>query len=100
MSELALRVYEKLKKVPKGRVTTYAELARAVGIENGQRAIGNIMNKNPTPITIPCHRVVRSDGSVGGYAFGEAKKRLLLSAEGVIIKDGHITNMKDTVYYF
>ena len=72
MSDLSSRVYKKLLEVPRGKVTTYAELAKAVGIENGQRAIGNIMNKNPNPILVPCHRVVRSDGSVGGYAFGEA----------------------------
>ncbi len=100
MSELSSRVYKKLLKVPKGRVTTYAELARAVGVENGQRAIGNIMNKNPNPIIVPCHRVVRSDGSIGGYAFGQAEKELLLSSEGVNIKDGRIVNMDETVYRF
>ena len=94
------RVYKKLLEVPRGKVTTYAELAKAVGIENGQRAIGNIMNKNPNPILVPCHRVVRSDGSVGGYAFGEAEKTQLLSSEGVKVRDGFIVDMNDTVYRF
>ena len=94
------RAYKKLLEVPRGKVTTYAELAKAVGIENGQRAIGNIMNKNPNPILVPCHRVVRSDGSVGGYAFGEAEKTQLLSSEGVKVRDGFIVDMNDTVYRF
>ena len=84
MSDLSSRVYKKLLEVPRGKVTTYAELAKAVGIENGSRAIGNIMNKNPDPVIVPCHRVVRSDGSVGGYAFGSVVQR-------VSKKDGHIT---------
>ena len=79
MSDLSSRVYKKLLEVPRGKVTTYAELAKAVGIENGQRAIGNIMNKNPNPILVPCHRVVRSDGSVGGYALRERRCALFLT---------------------
>ena len=100
MSDLSSRVYKKLLEVPRGKVTTYAELAKAVGIENGQRAIGNIMNKNPNPILVPCHRVVRSDGSVGRYAFGQAEKTQLLSSEGVKVRDGFIVDMNDTVYRF
>ena len=100
MSDLSSRVYKKLLEVPRGKVTTYAELAKAVGIENGSRAIGNIMNKNPDPVIVPCHRVVRSDGSVGGYAFGSVEKIHLLSSEGVKVKDGHIVDMDDTVYRF
>lgn len=87
---LEQKVYSKLMKVPKGRVTTYAELAKAVGLKNGQRLIGRIMNKNPYPIIIPCHRVILSSGRVGGYAWGEYVKTNILTNEGVKIKDGEI----------
>ena len=69
--KLEHKVYEKLLQVPKGKVTTYGELAKAVGLKNGQRVIGRMMNKNPFPVIVPCHRVIMSDGKVGGYAWGE-----------------------------
>ena len=62
------KVYKKLLEVPPGKVTTYGELAKSIGLKNGQRIIGRMMNKNPYPVIIPCHRVVKSDGNVGGYA--------------------------------
>ncbi len=93
------KVYRKLMEVPKGRVTTYAELAKAVGLKNGQRVIGRIMNKNPYPVIIPCHRVILSSGKVGGYAWGDNVKTNMLSKEGVKIKDGKILNSK-IIYRF
>jgi methylated-DNA-[protein]-cysteine S-methyltransferase len=84
------RVYEKLLKVPKGKVTTYSELAKAVGLKNGQRTIGRIMNKNPFPVIVPCHRVILSNGKIGGYAWGENVKTNMLSKEGIKIKNGKI----------
>ncbi len=83
-------VYRKLLEVPKGKVTTYGELAKAVGLKNGQRAIGRIMNKNPYPVIVPCHRVIMSTGRVGGYAWGEKVKTRMLESEGVKIRDGKI----------
>lgn len=88
------RVYEKLIEVPKGKVTTYGELAKAVGLPNGQRIIGRIMNKNPYPVIVPCHRVVMSTGKVGGYAWGEKIKSNMLAKEGVQIKNGKIFDLK------
>ena len=82
---LEQRVYKKLLDVPKGKITTYGELAKAVGIKNGQRVIGNIMNKNPYPGIIPCHRVVKSDKSIGGYAYGQDVKSNMLTKEGIKI---------------
>ncbi len=81
-------------EVPKGQVTTYGELAKAVGLENGQRLIGRIMNKNPYPVIVPCHRVIMSSGKVGGYAWGEKIKINMLAKEGVKIKDGKIDDPK------
>ena len=62
------KIYRKLLQVPSGKITTYKELARSVGLQNGQRVIGQIMKKNPFPVIIPCHRVVKSNGEIGGYA--------------------------------
>ena len=80
---LEKKVYKKLMQVPEGKITTYGDLAKAVGLKNGQRAIGRIMNKNPYPAIIPCHRVIKSDGKIGGYAFGEDIKKNMLSKEGI-----------------
>lgn len=100
MNDLDRQVYKKLLKVPKGKVTTYGELAKAVGLKNGQRAIGRIMNKNPFPVIIPCHRVVKSDGTIGGYFYGHQVKTKMLSDEGVAIKNGKIQNWEKSVFKF
>jgi len=94
------KVYKKLLEVPKGKITTYGELAKAVGLKNGQRTIGRIMNKNSYPIIIPCHRVVKSNGKVGGYATGENIKTKILSHEGINIYNGKIMNFKKILYRF
>lgn len=100
ITDLERRVYGMLARVPKGKVTTYGELARAVGLRNGQRAIGRIMNRNPYPVIIPCHRVVMSTGDIGGYAHGKTIKQNMLGAEGVRVSEGRITDMKRTMHVF
>ena len=97
---LSIKVYRKLLQVPKGKVTTYGELANAVGLKNGQRAIGMIMKKNPFPVIIPCHRVVKSDGKIGGYAYGERVKSRMLTNEGIKIKDRKIIDFDRVKFYF
>ncbi|MCV0372194.1 MAG: MGMT family protein [Nitrosarchaeum sp.] len=94
------RIYIKLSEVPKGKITTYGEIAKAVGMKNGQRAVGRIMNKNPYPVIIPCHRVVKSDGKVGGYAYGEEIKSNMLQKEGIKIKNGKISDLEKKIYRF
>ena len=94
------KIYKKLLEVPKGKITTYGELAKAVGLKNGQRAVGKITNKNPYPVIIPCHRVVKSDGKVGGYAYGEEIKSDMLSKEGIEIKNGKILDLENRIYRF
>jgi methylated-DNA-[protein]-cysteine S-methyltransferase len=94
------KIYKKLLQVPTGKVTTYGELAKAVGLENGQRIIGKIMNQNPYPVIIPCHRVVKSDGKIGGYAYGEVIKSDMLTREGIKIKNGKILDFQNTIYRF
>ncbi len=93
-------VYKKLVQVPKGKVTTYGELAKAVGLKNGQRAIGRIMNKNPYPVIIPCHRVVHSNGKIGGYAYGDDIKNKMLTKEGIEIRNGKILDFEQRIYKF
>ncbi len=100
MNDLDRRVYKKLLKVPKGKVTTYGELAKAVGLKNGQRAIGKIMNKNPYPVIIPCHRVVKSDGKIGGYFYGQDVKTKMLSREGIQIENGKVQGWEKSVFRF
>lgn len=94
------KTYKKLLEVPKGKITTYGELAKVIGLQNGQRVIGNIMNKNPYPSIIPCHRVVKSDGKVGGYAYGQKVKINMLIKEGLEIENGKIVDFKKKVYRF
>ena len=94
------KVYKKLLDVPKGQITTYGDLAKAVGLKNGQRVIGSIMNKNPYPVLVPCHRVVLSTGKIGGYAYGENVKRKMLSDEGVKIINGKIESFDKKLFRF
>ena len=92
-------VYQKLRQVPKGKVTTYQSLAQATGNTKAARAIGNALNKNPDAPHTPCHRVVRSDGSLGGYALGLKAKINILKKEGIEIKRGRI-DLKKFGFYF
>jgi len=89
------KIYKKLLQVPPGKITTYGELSRAIGFENGQRVIGQIMKKNPFPVIIPCHRVVRSDGKIGGYAFGMDIKKSMLVKEEICFKKNKIENFEN-----
>ncbi len=77
-------VLRRLARVPYGEVTTYGALARAAHRPQAARAVGTVMNRNPIPIVLPCHRVVGADGSLVGYGGGLDRKRLLLSLEGAI----------------
>jgi methylated-DNA-[protein]-cysteine S-methyltransferase len=84
-------VYELLKKIPAGRVTTYGDLAKAIGNPSASRIVGKILGQNPNPIQVPCHRVVMSNGKLGGYAYGSAKKRGLLEKEGLSFTNGIVS---------
>ncbi len=97
---ISIKVYRKLLQVPKGKITTYNDLAKAIGLKNGQRVIGRIMKNNPYPVIIPCHRVVRSDGKIGGYGYGEKVKSKMLEREGIKIKDGKIIDFDREKFYF
>ena len=86
------RIYEAVKKIPKGCVATYAQIAEAAGDKKMARAVGNALHKNPDPSSIPCHRVVNAKGELAGnYAFGGAWKQAeILESEGVEVIDGRV----------
>lgn len=77
------KVLRTLQRVPKGRVVSYAFLARKAGVAGADRAVGSVMRKNRLPVILPCHRVVRSDGVLGRYSQGTGWKKRLLLLEGV-----------------
>ena len=77
-----------MRKIPKGKVKTYLEVAKAIGKPKAFRAVANAVGKNPYPPKIPCHRVIRSDGKIGGYSGkgGIRQKKKLLALEKIYIK--------------
>ena len=86
-TDFQIKVWNAISKIPKGKVKTYKELAKSIRKPNASRAVANACGKNPFPIKIPCHRVIRSDGRLGGYSGkgGIKTKRRLLRSEGVFI---------------
>ena len=84
-TKFQLKVWKYLVKIPRGKVKTYSQVAKAIGNPSAVRAVANAIGKNPYSPSIPCHRVIKSDGSIGGYSGkgGLKKKRLLLKKEGI-----------------
>ncbi len=76
------RVWQTLRSIPRGSTWSYRELADAIGEPGATRAVGTANGRNPVSVVVPCHRVVRADGSLGGYAGGLARKAWLLAHEG------------------
>jgi len=90
MTSFQGKVYEIVRKIPKGKVLSYSEVAKLTGHHRAWRAVGNSLNQNRN-LKIPCHRVIKSNGRVGGYRYGIKKKTTLLKKEGLIIDNGKIT---------
>ena len=84
MTTFKERVYAVVAGIPGGKTMTYKQVAKLAGSPRAYRAVGNIMNKNPDTKKVPCHRVVRSDGTPGGYARGTRRKLAILKSEGVV----------------
>ena len=84
-TKFQLKVWAYLRKIPRGSIKTYSQVAKAIGKPSAIRAVANAIGKNPYAPKIPCHRVIRSDGSLGGYSGkgGIKKKRFLLKKEGI-----------------
>ncbi|MRN69547.1 MAG: methylated-DNA--[protein]-cysteine S-methyltransferase [Nitrosopumilales archaeon] len=88
-------VYLLLSKIPPGKVSTYGDIAKALGHPKAARAIGRIIANNPNPISIPCHRVVKSNGEIGGFAYGEQRKREILEKEGIKFQNRIVENFEE-----
>ncbi len=94
------KVYNLLKKIPKGKITTYQLLAKAVGKPKNWRQIARILAHNPYPGKFPCYKVVKSNGEIGGYFCGIKKKKKLLQKDGIIIKRNKIQTFKKYLFKF
>lgn len=94
------KVLNLTKKIPKGKVTTYGEIARA--LKTSPRAVGQALKRNTKPVVIPCHRVVSSDGTLGGYdgKLNSKRKIALLKSEGIIVKNNSIQNFEKNLFRF
>jgi methylated-DNA-[protein]-cysteine S-methyltransferase len=93
------RCYDLLLLIPKGKVTTYREIAHALGTK-AYRAVGQAMNRNPNLVEVPCHRVVKSNGELGGYATGSARKLEFLIQEGVDVSESGRIDLSKFLYSF
>lgn len=93
-TEFEKQVWKLLKKIPRGKITTYKQIATALHKPNAARAVGNACSKNPYAPRVPCHRVVCSDKRLGGYSKGIKKKIELLGKEGIEIKKGRVVDFK------
>lgn len=96
MTSFQKKVYEIVKRIPQGKVLSYGEVAGLAGYPKAWRAVGNALNKSAPPAggrrtKIPCHRIIKSDGKIGGYRYGAKRKASLLKKEGIMIKNGKIT---------
>lgn len=89
MTDFSKKVYDAVKKISRGRVATYKIIAQVIGCPRAVRAVGNALNKNNS-LTVPCHRVVRADGSVGDYVYGVGRKIAILQAEKIKITKGKV----------
>jgi methylated-DNA-[protein]-cysteine S-methyltransferase len=114
MKTFTQNVYDITKQIPKGKVTTYKEIAHALNTK-AYRAVGTALHNNPTPhyhpqthstatdsesLEVPCHRVVKSNGEIGGFAFGKHIKKQLLEQEGITIKNNKLQNFKKVLITF
>ncbi|MDX2082743.1 MAG: MGMT family protein [Rickettsiales bacterium] len=93
------KLYQLLEEIPKGKVTTYKELAQKLKTKS-YRGVGQIVGANLNAPKIPCHRVVKSDGSIGGYAFGVKKKIEILQKEGIKIAGDKIIDFEKKLHKF
>lgn len=99
-TEFEEKIYNLLKKVPKGKVTTYGYLAKATGRPLASRAVGNALNKNPYAPEVPCHRVITWNGRVGEFADGTDKKIMMLKREGVVVENGRVIEFEKIKWDF
>ena len=92
------QVYQLTRQIPKGSISTYGRLAKAAGKPRACRAVGNILHMNLDPASIPCHRVINSNGQVGGYMYGKTQKIRLLASEGIEVVNNRVVNFKLKIF--
>ena len=100
ITDFSRKVWRATKKIPKGKITTYKLLANAINKPKAYRAVGSALNKNPYAPKVPCHRVIKSDGSLGGFAQGKKRKISLLKKEGFKITKEKIHGFKKHLFKF
>ena len=88
-----IKVWEALLKIPEGRVVSYGNVADAVGRHGASRAVGTAVGQNPIAFLIPCHRVLRSNGGIGGYRWGTTRKRAILAREAALWEHGDMSGL-------
>lgn len=93
------KILDELQRVPRGAVVSYQALSAAVGVAKGARAVGNTLHANPVPIYLPCHRVIASDGRLGGYVGGTTCKLQLLRSEGFALDDDDTASIANTTVW-
>ncbi len=86
MTSFARKVYKAVLSIPLGQTRTYKWVAKQAGNSRAYRAVGTILNRNPYPLIIPCHRVIKSNNILGGYRFGQKKKKALLGLERALLE--------------
>ena len=94
------QVFDALKRIPKGKITTYKKIAEFIRSPKAYRAVGTTLSKNQCLVKIPCHRVVKSNGQVGGYVKGIKQKVVLLNREGIKVVGGRVMDFLDKLYIF
>lgn len=99
-SSFSQAVWRITKEIPLGKITTYAQIAQALGRPKSARAVGNALHKNPYAPIVPCHRVVKSDGNVGGFFGGKSAKKKILRSEGLKIVKDKIANFQSLIHTF
>jgi deoxyribonuclease V len=90
--------YDLVRQIPPGRVSTYGAVAKALGNSGYARAVGKYMNKNPDADTMPCFKIVKSDGSLGGFGLGSDDKIRRLNKDGIKVKDGKIVDFEKVFF--
>lgn len=109
MTEFTQKIYNVVRQIPEGRVMTYAMVARCAGYPQASRAVGNVLSKNPFAFGsdmprenwVPCHRVVKSNGYLGGFMGGYrhcGKKQVLLEREGVRVRGKHLVDFEKVLF--
>ncbi|EAZ89480.1 MGMT family protein [Crocosphaera chwakensis] len=97
--EFREQCYDLLLKIPHGKVTTYKEIAKALG-SKAWRTVGSVIALNPNLINVPCHRVIKSNGQIGNYVLGTDRKAELLTKEGIPLAKGKVVNFEQYFHRF